>query len=158
MQLCCEITRWLAWVVGWLPFKLVWPSLNGRCGTKICCPVVIESKSVTTAFDHLVGGDYAFGNQTILFDFWFNEGAIIELPGPLLIWGLRPVWGMRPPSKIKRWLSPSSWAKKSVFRKVRFNLWGSVLVRKPHRRSFDPLAFFRGASFFIGGLLSLLHL
>jgi hypothetical protein len=47
--------------------------------------VAIEPKSVTPTFDRLIGGGYAFGNLMVLFDFWFNEGAITELPGPLLI-------------------------------------------------------------------------
>jgi hypothetical protein len=71
--------------VGQLPFKLVWPSLNCRCGTKIFCLVVVELKSVTPAFDCLIGGGYAFGDLTVLFDFGFDEGAFIELPGLLLI-------------------------------------------------------------------------
>jgi hypothetical protein len=47
--------------------------------------VVVELKSVTPAFDCLIGGGYAFGDLTVLFDFGFDEGAFIELPGLLLI-------------------------------------------------------------------------
>jgi hypothetical protein len=40
----------------------------------------VEPKSISLAFDYLVGEDYDFGELTILFDFWLDKGAIIELP------------------------------------------------------------------------------
>jgi hypothetical protein len=49
--------------------------------------VAIELKNVTPAFDCLAGGGYAFSDLMVLFDFQFDEGAIVELPGPLLICG-----------------------------------------------------------------------
>jgi hypothetical protein len=45
----------------------------------------VETKSVTPTFDHLIGGVYAFNDMTVLFDFWFDKGASIELHGLLLI-------------------------------------------------------------------------
>jgi hypothetical protein len=54
---------------------------------KIFYPVVIEPKCVTPAFDCLIGGGYAVGDLTVLFGFWFDEGAVVELPDPLLICG-----------------------------------------------------------------------
>jgi hypothetical protein len=46
-----------------------------------------RTENVTPAFDCLAGGGYAFSDLMVLFDFQFDEGAIVELPGPLLICG-----------------------------------------------------------------------
>jgi hypothetical protein len=34
-------------------------------------------KSITPAFDRLIGGGLAFGNLTVLFNFWFDEGLLM---------------------------------------------------------------------------------
>jgi hypothetical protein len=49
------------------------------------CSVAIELKSITPAFNHLVGGGHAFDNLTVFFEFWFNEVVIIKLPGLLFV-------------------------------------------------------------------------
>jgi hypothetical protein len=53
----------------------------------IFCPGVVEPKSITPVFDHLVGGGYACADLAVLIDFWFDEGGVLELLGLLLLFG-----------------------------------------------------------------------
>jgi hypothetical protein len=53
-QLGGEISRWLVWDVGQLPFRLARVFVNCRCGTKNLFLVDIKLKSVTLAFDRPV--------------------------------------------------------------------------------------------------------
>jgi hypothetical protein len=51
--------------------------------------MLIEPKSITPTFDHLMGGGLASGDLTVLSDFHFNRGLFIWLPRPPLFLGLR---------------------------------------------------------------------
>jgi hypothetical protein len=50
--------------------------------------MLVESKSVTPAFDHLIGEGWTFGDLMVFSIFWFGERFLIWLPGPPLVLGL----------------------------------------------------------------------
>jgi hypothetical protein len=49
--------------------------------------MLVEPKSITPAFDRVIGRGLAFINLTVLSDFQFDEGLFIWLPGPSLFLG-----------------------------------------------------------------------
>jgi hypothetical protein len=71
----------------------------------------LKQKNVTPAFDRLVSGGCTFGDLTILVDFWFDGGMIVEVPRLPLNWGPRglllfvamfPVDGIGTKSRLDR--------------------------------------------------------
>jgi hypothetical protein len=104
--------------VGWFPFKLVWPSLNCRCYTNFFLP-------------------YVFDERTVLFNFRFDEGAIIELHHRSSFQPLAFCW-------MCLFFHRMFFEPLVFFRGASFFIGGL----------WNPLHFFRGASFIIGGLLS----
>jgi hypothetical protein len=49
--------------------------------------VLVGPKSVTPAFDRVIGAGLAFNALIVLSDFWFDEGVFVWLPEPPLLLG-----------------------------------------------------------------------
>jgi hypothetical protein len=76
----------LLWMCGSCPLNWCGPYWIADVLLKFF-PVTAEPKSVILTFDRLVGGGYAFGDLTILFDFWFDDGAIVFCKGASFFMG-----------------------------------------------------------------------
>jgi hypothetical protein len=75
--------RWFDWNTLCFCFMQMQSYLNHQCGTKLLAFGSLNPKSVTPAFDHLVGGGCGFGDPEVMVAFWFDEGMIFGPMWPL---------------------------------------------------------------------------
>jgi hypothetical protein len=72
VQLIYEISPWLARAVWRLPFRLVRPALKRRCGTKVLVLFPSNQKTLPSPLTIWLAR-VVFGEQMVLFDFWFDK-------------------------------------------------------------------------------------